>query len=72
MGAVDEVEAIGARGTGEAIEVVDAARAGQVVRGGAAGARKSNIFKSSAAVILAAIQPLSFPYSNICSSSKLR
>jgi hypothetical protein len=33
VGAVEEVEAVGARGTGEAIEVGDVARAGKVVRG---------------------------------------
>jgi len=62
VGAVEEVEAVGASGTGEAIEVGDVARAGKVVRGGVAGARKSNIVKASAAPILAAIQPLSLPY----------
>jgi hypothetical protein len=78
VGAVEEVKAVGARGPGEAIEVGDAveardiARAGKVVRGGAAGARKSNIVKASAAAILAAIQPLSLPYSNVRSSSGLR
>jgi hypothetical protein len=78
VGAVEEVEAVGARGAGEAIEVGDAveagdiARAGKVVRGGAAGARKSNIVKDSAAAILAAIQPLSLPYSNVHGSSGLR
>jgi hypothetical protein len=111
VGAVEEVEAFGARGAGEAIEVgdtveagdiaragkvvwvfgvagveetgkaevlvgaveeVEARRAGKVVRGGAAGARKSNIVKASAAAILAAIQPLSLPYLNVCGSSGLR
>jgi len=72
VGAVEEVEAVGARGAGEAIEVGDVARAGKVVRGGAAGARKSNIVKASAAAILAAIQPLSLPYSNVRGSSGLR
>jgi len=78
VGAVGEVEAIVARGAGEAIEVRDAveagdmARAGKVVRGAAAGARNSNIVKASTAAILAAIQPLSLPYSNVRGSSGLR
>jgi hypothetical protein len=67
VGAVQEVEAVGARGAGEAIEVGDAVEAGditrakKIVRGGVAGARKSNIVKASAAAILAVIQPLSLP-----------
>jgi hypothetical protein len=80
VGAVEQVEAVGARGAGEVIEVRDAdaveardiARAGKVVSGGASGARKSNIVKASAGAILAAIQPLSLPYSNVRSSSRLR
>ena len=71
MGAVDEFEAIGGRGTGETIEVGDVARAGKAVMGGVAGARISNIVKASAAAIVAAIQPLSFMYSNVCGSSGL-
>jgi len=55
-----------------AVEEVEARRAGKVVRGGEAGARKSNIVKASAAAILAAIQPLSLPYSNVRGSSGLR
>jgi len=78
VGAVEEVEAVGARGAGEAIEVGDAveagdiARAGKIVRGSVAEARKSNIVKASAAAILAVIQPLSLPYSNVRGSSRLR
>ena len=71
MGAVEKVEAVGARGTGEAIEVEDNARAGEVVRGGVAGARKSNIVKASAAAILATIQPLSLSYSNVRGSNRI-
>jgi hypothetical protein len=64
VGAVDEVEAVGARGAGEPMEVGDGveagdiATAGKVVGAGAAGGRKSNIVKASAAAILATIQPL--------------
>jgi len=91
VGAVGEVEAVVARGAGEAIEVgagevaravelIEYMEAGEVggavgeikVVGIAAGARKSNIVKASAAAILAAIQPLSLPYSNVPGSSGLR
>jgi len=64
MGAVEEVEAVGARGTGAAIEVGDAvdagdiASAGKVVMGGGAGATKYNIVTATAATILAATQHL--------------
>ena len=77
VGAVEEVEAVGARGAGEVIEVRDAveagdiARAEKVVRGCAAGAGKSNIVKASTAAILAAIQPMSLRYSNVCGSRRL-
>jgi len=57
VGAVAEVEGVGGRGAGEAIDVGDAV---EVVWGGAAAARKSNIVKASGATILAAIQALSF------------
>jgi len=90
VGAVGEVEAVVARGAGEAIEVgagevaravglIEYMEAGEVggavgevkVVGIAAGARKSNIVKASAAAILAAIQPMSLPYSNVRGSSGL-
>jgi hypothetical protein len=61
VGAVGEVDAVGARGAGETI-----------VAGGEVGARNSNIVKASTAAILAAIQPLSLPYSNVRGSSGLR
>ena len=61
VGAMGEVEAVGARGAGETF-----------IAGGEVGARKSNIVKASTAAILAAIQPLSLPYSNVHSSSRLR
>jgi hypothetical protein len=63
-----EVEAVGARGAGEAIDVGDVGRAGKVVRGGVEGARKSNIVKASTPAILAAIKALNFPYLNVPSS----
>jgi len=59
VGAEEEVHAVRARGAGEAIEVGDVARARKVIRGGGAGAKKSNIVKATAAVILAVIQPIS-------------
>jgi hypothetical protein len=67
-----ELEAVGARGAGEAIEVGDVGRAGKVVRGGVEGARKSNIVKASTPAILAAIKALSLPYLNVPGSSGLR
>jgi hypothetical protein len=62
---------------GELIEYMEAGEVGGAVGevkvvGIAAGARKSNIVKASAAAILAAIQPLSLPYSNVRGSSGLR
>ena len=65
VGAVGEVEAVVARGTGEAIEVGDAVEAGdvggavgevKVVGIAAAGARNSNMATTSAAEILAEIE----------------
>jgi hypothetical protein len=65
LGAVGEIEAVGARGTGEAIEVGDAMEAGdvggtvgevKVVGIAAAGARNSNMATASAAEILAEVQ----------------
>jgi hypothetical protein len=55
-----------------AVEEVEARRAGKVITGGAAAARKSNIGKAPAATILAAIQPLSLPYSNVRGSIGLK
>jgi len=78
FGAVDVVEAARARGVGQAIQVGDTvedgdiARAGKVVRGGVPGARKLNIVKASAAAILAVIQPLSLPFSNVHGSGGFR
>jgi hypothetical protein len=66
VGAVGEVE------VRDTVEAGDIARAGKVVRGGAAGARKSNIVKASGAATLAAIQPLSLPYSNVHGLSGFR
>jgi len=63
-----------------AVELIEYMEAGEV--GGAvgevkvvkiaAGARKSNIAKASAAAIFAAIQPFRLPYSNVRGSSGLR
>jgi len=55
-----------------AVEEVEARRAGNVVMGGVAGARKSNIVKASTAAILAEIQPLSLPHWIERGSSGLR
>jgi hypothetical protein len=52
VGAMGEVEAVGARGAGEAIEVGDAVQAG---------ARNSNMATASAAEIFEVIQSLSLP-----------
>jgi hypothetical protein len=62
--AMAEVKAISATGAGDAIEVADAvksgdiARAWKVVMGGAAGTRKSNIVKAYGATILPTIHPM--------------
>jgi hypothetical protein len=69
VGAVGEVEAVVASGTGEAIEVGDAVEAEEVggavvalvVIGAAVAERKSNIATASAAEIFEVIQSLSLP-----------
>jgi hypothetical protein len=78
VGAIQQIEAVGVWGAGEALKVRDAVEAGdsvrvrKVVRGNVAGASQSNIVKASAAAILAEIQQISLPHLNLRRSRGLR
>jgi hypothetical protein len=54
------------------VDAGDSVRVRKLVRGNVAGASQSNIVKASAAAILAGIQQISLPHSNLHRSRGLR